>query len=105
MPEVQYPVQDVRRRRAVWLDLAYPAHRIAIEYEGAEHVRPERVLRDSGRYTDLVDRGWRIYRFTRKEVYREPDEIAAKISRALGLLPAKVAAQPGRRDGTNAVGD
>lgn len=82
-PEVQWVVQDERRRRAVWLDLAYPERRIGIEYEGAEHVRPERVLRDIGRGTDLVDHGWRLYRFTKYEVYGEPDEIVAKIERAL----------------------
>ncbi len=83
-PDVQYPVLDDRRRRAVWLDMAYPAHRIGIEYEGLVHTEPERVLRDMGRYTDLVDKGWRIYRFGKRELYREPDEIVAKIRRALG---------------------
>lgn len=56
-PEVQWVVQDVRRRRAVWLDLAYPEQHIGVEYEGAEHTRRERVLRDVGRGTDLVDQG------------------------------------------------
>jgi hypothetical protein len=64
-PEVQFPVLDDRRRRAVWLDLAYPEHRIGIEYEGGDHGRPDRVLRDVGRYTRLVDDGWRMYRFTK----------------------------------------
>jgi very-short-patch-repair endonuclease len=82
-PEVQFPVLDDYRRRAVWLDLAYPAQRIGIEYEGEEHARLERVLRDVGRYTALVDAGWRIYRFTKYEVYGDADEIAAKIGRAL----------------------
>ena len=82
-PEAQYAVLDDRRRRAVWLDLAYPARRVGIEYEGADHGRPERVLRDAGRYTWLVDEGWRMYRFTKYQVYREPDEIAATIARAL----------------------
>jgi very-short-patch-repair endonuclease len=82
-PEVQWVVQDERRRRAVWLDLAYPEQRIGIEYEGDVHTNPERVLRDIGRGTGLVDRGWRLYRFTKYEVYGEPDEIAAKIWRAL----------------------
>ena len=81
-PEAQFPVLD-DRRRAVWLDLAYPAQRIGIEYEGAYHGRPERVLLDAGRYTRLVDAGWRIYRFTKYQVYAEPDEIAAVIRRAL----------------------
>lgn len=81
-PEVQWVVQDECRRRAVWLDLAYPAQRIGIEYEGEDHVRPDRVLRDIGRATDLLDQGWRIYRFTRLDMHDE-DEIAAKIDRAL----------------------
>lgn len=82
-PEVQFPVQDEARRRAVWLDLAYPEQRIGIEYEGADHIRPERVLLDAGRYTRLVDAGWRIYRFTKYQVYAEPAEIVATIHRAL----------------------
>jgi hypothetical protein len=82
-PVAQHPVLDDRRRRAVWLDLAYPTHRIGIEYEGADHGRPERVLRDAGRYTWLVDAGWRMYRFTKYQVYCEPDEIAEAIARAL----------------------
>jgi len=76
-------VQDEVRRRAVWLDLAYPEQRIGIEYEGADHTRPERVLLDVGRYTRFVDAGWRIYRFTKYQLYAEPDEIVATISRAL----------------------
>jgi very-short-patch-repair endonuclease len=83
-PEVGWVLQDVRRRRAVWLDLAYPEQRIGIEYEGEEHTKPVRVLRDIGRGTDLVDQGWRLYRFTKYEVYGEPDEIVAKVERALG---------------------
>jgi very-short-patch-repair endonuclease len=43
------------------------------------------VLRDAGRYTWLVDDGWRMYRFTKYEVYGEPGEIAATIDRALGV--------------------
>jgi hypothetical protein len=86
-PEVQYPVLDDRRRRAVWLDLAYPAQRIGIEYEGLDHTRPDGVLRDVGRYTWLVDEGWRMFRFTKYEVYGQPDEIAAAIGRALGVAP------------------
>lgn len=84
-PEVQWVVQDERRHRAVWLDLAYPHRRLGIEFEGEEHVRPERVLRDISRGTDLVDDGWRLYRFTKHEVFGDPDERAAKIDRALSV--------------------
>ena len=79
---MQWPVQDEQRRTVVWLDLAYPEFGIGIEYEGEEHTAPERVLRDISRYTRLVDRGWRIYRYTKYEVYRAPERIVAELARA-----------------------
>ena len=33
-PEVQWVVQDVAARTAIWLDLAWPELMIGIEYEG-----------------------------------------------------------------------
>lgn len=86
-PVLQHPVLDDRRRTAVWLDLAYPEHRVGIEYEGADHTERERVLRDAGRITRLVDAGWRVYRYTRFEIRDEPDRIVAEIARALGRRP------------------
>lgn len=81
-PEVQWVVQDERARTAIWLDLAYPTHKIGIEYEGEGHASAEMVLRDAGRYTRLVDMGWRIYRYTKYEVYGEPARIVAELTRA-----------------------
>lgn len=82
-PRSQWVVQDERARRAVWLDLAYPEHRIGIEYDGEEHTTAARVRRDIARATELVDRGWRIYRYTAAEVLGEPERIVAQIRRAL----------------------
>lgn len=76
-------MQDERARTAVWLDLAYPGHLVGIEYEGAVHTRADAVLRDAGRYTALVDRGWRIYRYTKFEVLHRPDLVVEQIARAL----------------------
>lgn len=82
-PRVQWVVQDPAARTAVWLDLAYPEHRVGIEYEGEVHADPGRVLRDIGRTTRLVDKGWRIYRYTKFEVYGDPTRIVAEVTRAL----------------------
>lgn len=82
-PQAQWAVQDERARRAVWLDLAHPEHMIGIEYEGGGHTTPEGVLRDVGRGTDLVDKGWRLYSYTTYEVLGEPRKIVARITRAL----------------------
>lgn len=82
-PRVQWVVQDAASRTAVWLDLAWPERMIGIEYEGDVHTDPRRVLRDVGRYTRLLDRGWRIYRYTKLEVFGEPGRIVAELTRAL----------------------
>jgi very-short-patch-repair endonuclease len=81
-PEVQWAVQDERTRTAVWLDLAWPDLMIGIEYEGEDHTKPGQVLRDVGRYTGLVDKGWRIYRYTKVEIRRHPDRIVDQLTRA-----------------------
>lgn len=81
-PHVQWVVQDVAARTAVWLDLAWPELMIGIEYEGGMHTEPRRVLRDVGRYTRLVDRGWAIYRYTKLDVYGGRARIVAELTRA-----------------------
>jgi very-short-patch-repair endonuclease len=81
-PQVQWVVQDERTRTAVWLDLAWPDLMIGIEYEGEGHTEPDQVLRDVGRYTALVDKGWRIYRYTKREILRRQDLIVAQLTRA-----------------------
>jgi very-short-patch-repair endonuclease len=82
-PEVQWVVQDELMRTAVWLDLAWPEHLIGVEYEGADHTDPDQVLRDAGRYTALVDKGWRIYRYTKIEIRNRQGLIIAQLTRAL----------------------
>lgn len=82
-PRVQWVVPDPVARTAVWLDLAYPDAMIGIEYEGGGHTTAERVLRDAGRYTRLVDKGWRIYRYTKFEIQCEPKRIVEEICRGL----------------------
>lgn len=63
--------------------MAYPARRVGIEYEGAGHTSPAAVLRDVGRYTGLVDQGWKIYRYTKYEVLGRPETIVEQVRRAL----------------------
>lgn len=95
-PQVQWVVQDPVARTAVWLDLAYPDAMIGIEYEGEEHTTREGVLRDAGRYTRLVDRGWRIYRYTKYEIRGEPQRIVDQIGRGLARERNPVAVREAR---------
>jgi very-short-patch-repair endonuclease len=82
-PEVQWVVQDEQTQTAVWLDLAWPYRMIGIEYERESHTDPDRVLRDIGRHTALVDEGWRIYRYTKHEILRRAALIVTQLTRAL----------------------
>jgi very-short-patch-repair endonuclease len=82
-PQVQWVVQDEVARTAVWLDLAYPECRVGIEYDGEVHADPAAVLRDIGRHTALLDKGWRVYRYTRLDLLRRPETIVDQIRRAL----------------------
>jgi very-short-patch-repair endonuclease len=79
---VQWVVQDPTARTAVWLDLAWPDLRIGVEYEGEVHTSAAAVRADTARFTWLVDRGWRMYRYTKDDIRHAPDRIVAELTRA-----------------------
>ncbi|TCK22320.1 DUF559 domain-containing protein [Pseudonocardia endophytica] len=83
-PVVQHPVLDDDRRRAVWLDLAYPRHMLGVEYDGRDHLDPDQVLRDIERHTRLAAAGWRVLRYTARDIRRDPDRIVREVASALG---------------------
>jgi very-short-patch-repair endonuclease len=45
------------------LDMAYPELMVAVEYDGRDHVDPDRALRDLHRATYLGRCGWIVLRF------------------------------------------
>lgn len=93
-PQSQWVVPDEQARTAVWIDLAYPDQRVGIEYEGEVHTAPDAVRRDIRRYTALVDRGWRVYRYTGREILGEPEMVVAQIARALDARDRREGARP-----------
>ncbi|MDN5916214.1 MAG: endonuclease domain-containing protein [Pseudonocardia sp.] len=84
-PAVQHTVLDDVRHRAIWLDLAYPEHRLGVEYDGGDHLRPDRVVQDIARHTRLVAAGWRVLRYTAWEIRNETDRIVADVATAVGI--------------------
>jgi hypothetical protein len=68
-PVLQHPVRDAGGRLVATLDLAYPAHRVGIEYEGAHHrLDAEQFDYDIRRYAALDALGWRIVRVTHADI-------------------------------------
>ncbi len=67
------------------VDLAFPAHRLAVEVDGwAWHTDPDRFQSDRARQNALVLAGWTVLRFTWSDVSERPDRVVAEIRRALG---------------------
>lgn len=75
-PALQHPVGPY------FLDLAYPALRLGIEYDGREHLTQERAMRDLDRQAYLTASGWRkVFRFRAGTVLHSPTTIADTVRR------------------------
>ena len=69
-------------------DLAYPAHKVAIEYEGEVHRVDLRTFReDIDRRERFEDAGWRVIRVTADHL-RKPHALIERIRYALGSRAA-----------------
>ena len=73
VPVLQHPVGPF------FLDLAYPALRLAIEYDGDAHRTQGRAMRDLDRQAYLSHHNWKVLRFTAAQVLYRPWEVAARV--------------------------
>ena len=64
------------------VDLAWPEHRLIVEYEGAHHFDELQIERDDRRYEQLVAAGWRVIRLSAADL-RDMDAVVQRISQAL----------------------
>jgi hypothetical protein len=81
-PNTQYEVRDSWNRFVARLDLAYPEHRLGIEYDG-DHHRARAVFRnDLRRLNDLRTCGSTVLRFTAADLYA-PGKVAETVRAAL----------------------
>jgi very-short-patch-repair endonuclease len=62
-----------------FLDMAYPELKIAVEYDGREHLKPSRARRDLRRQAYLTAAGWTVVRFAASVVLHEPWKIPADL--------------------------
>jgi very-short-patch-repair endonuclease len=72
-------------RRIAYVDVAFPAQRLAIEVDGRRHHdgASERFEDDRDRQNDLVATGWRVLRFTWRQLAEHPDLVLARIVQLL----------------------
>lgn len=65
-PVMQYPLDKY------WIDFAFPEYKIAIEYDGKQHLN--RQLEDEKRDEDIRSMGWEVYRLTKFDLGHFKDE-------------------------------
>jgi hypothetical protein len=82
-PEVNAEVFDAEGEFLARLDLAFPALKIAVEYDGGHHADKDQWEADVARRQRLEDLGWRIIIVTNKQLFQHPARILASVARAL----------------------
>jgi very-short-patch-repair endonuclease len=85
-PVTQYVVRDAGGAFVARLDLAYPEHRVGIEYGGDHHRDRGQFQRDLRRLNALTACGWTVLRFGAADLRHNPDGIVAAVRRALSRV-------------------
>jgi very-short-patch-repair endonuclease len=81
-PVAQFVVRDPDGQFVARVDFAWPEHRLALEYEGAWHGRPQQVAKDRARLNRLTACGWRVVFVTAADLH-DPVRLVARIAAAL----------------------
>jgi hypothetical protein len=81
-PPVAQHVVVHRGSFAARVDFAWPAQRVALEYDGLWHAEPGQFTRDRARLNRLTAAGWRVVFVTAADL-RRPDLLVARIAEAL----------------------
>ncbi|WP_448614011.1 DUF559 domain-containing protein [Modestobacter sp. URMC 112] len=79
--------QFVLAVEGAWLgqvDLAWPEHKVVVEYEGAYHFDGLQIVRDDLRYARMTAAGWRVIRLSSVDL-RDMDAVVRRIQAALVL--------------------
>ncbi|MEV4492213.1 DUF559 domain-containing protein [Micromonospora coxensis] len=79
----QHDVLDARGRFVGRVDLAWPALRVAVEYDGDHHRERAHFRQDVARLNALRAAGWLVLRFTADDVLRHPARTVALVAGAL----------------------
>jgi Protein of unknown function (DUF559) len=80
-PIAQYSVREGTRFVAR-VDFAWPDAKVAVEYEGMWHGRPQQVARDRRRLNQLTAAGWTVVFVTAADLH-DPVQVIARIAAAL----------------------
>ena len=95
-PEVQTNLYDVKNRFVGRADLYYPAERLVLEYDGANH--RDRLVEDNRRQNRLLNAGFGLLRFTAADIHNQPEVVEAQVR---GALAERTNQEPAARRSTS----
>ena len=81
-PVAQYIVRDADGRFVARVDFAWPAEKVALEYEGGWHGERQNVAKDRARLNQLTAAGWTVVFVTALDLL-DPVALIARIAAAL----------------------
>ena len=82
-PTLQFRVLDDHGRQIGLGDMAWPGHKVLVEFDGDVHRERRVFVNDLRRQNRLVLAGWTVLRFSSADVLGRPHEVVAAIRRAL----------------------
>lgn len=90
-PELNWELRDASGRLLARLDMAYPRHRVAVEYDGRQHAERGQFERDADRWADIEANGWILIRVLAHHL-AAPALVVTRTRRALlarGWMPPR----------------
>lgn len=81
-PELNVPTQ-LRAGVVRQPDLAFPEHRVAVEYDGEGHSEGAQIVRDIAREEDFSHAGWLLVRVSKRHMGNDARSAVAKIRTAM----------------------
>lgn len=71
-PRTRYAIEDTDERRSYTVDMAYPEHKVAIEYDGDHHRRfRDQYVRDRTKRRRLRQMGWTVIEVFADDLWRQ----------------------------------
>ena len=90
-PRLEYRINGAYGAFLAQVDLAYPAHRVAIELDSVRyHLNHESFVADPRRRNALTVAGWTVLNFTWGDYISRPSTLCAQVATACGVPTSKL---------------
>jgi len=83
-PVLQHVIRDAGGAFLGQVDLAWPLHRVVVEFDGDLHRERRVFVKDLRRQNGIILSGWRLLRFSSADVLGRPAAVIGTLGQALG---------------------